>query len=235
MAEVSDPTKSNIFTQIAHIKNMGLYSRPTRFTFVIEGLLSSLNDRLVRNCQNLSLPGRALASQPLKIYGPPTDMVYQANYTNEIQMTFRIGDDMLERDFFEQWMNSTVPLRSSDISYPDNYMTSMKIYQLDLNDRYVYCQQLYNVFCKSVGDIELSTDSSDQIETVNIVLGYSEYQVVGYLKEKTNIQVPTPARQTIYPGSGRDVLRQTEQQFFGNSVLDRETDAAMRNLLNQFR
>lgn len=174
-----DPLTSSITKQMEHIVGMHYYARPTRFYFEIEGLGWPQNERLVRNCQSASMPGRALQSQPLKIYGPPVEYVYESNYANEIQMTFRVGEDFFERDFFEGWMGSAYSPMTADLLYPDTYMTNLRIYQLDRQDLKVYCTELYNVFCKSISDIELSTDSSDQIETINVTLSYSEYQVIG--------------------------------------------------------
>jgi hypothetical protein len=179
-----DPQTSGISRQIAHIKNMGLYARPTRFTFEIAGMPYDYNTRLVRNCQSISMPGRSLFSSPVKVYGPPNEYVYEANYANELQVTFRVGEDMFERDFFEQWMNSAISIRSMDLSYPDDYVTSMKIYQLDRLDNYLYCSELYNVFCKNIGDMEFSSDASDQIQTVTVTLSYAEYQVIGRISQE---------------------------------------------------
>jgi hypothetical protein len=174
-----DRFTSNISRQIAHIKNMGLYARPTRFAFDIHGLGALVNERLNRNCMSTSIPGRSIQSQPYKIYGPAIEYAYEANYTNELSMVFRVGEDMFERDFFEGWMGSIISPLSGDLQYPDNYRTTMRIYQLDRRDNKVYAVELYNLFCKSVGEMELSTDSSDQISTINVSLAFSEYQTIG--------------------------------------------------------
>ena len=157
-----DKYSSGIGKQVAHIKNMGLYARPTRFSFDVDGLSTAVNERLNRNCMNTAIPGRSIQTQPLKIYGPPTEFAYEANYANELQMTFRVGEDMFERDFFEGWMGSVVSPMTGDLEYPDKYRTTMRIYQLDKMDNKVYAVELYNVFCKMVSDMELSTDASDQ-------------------------------------------------------------------------
>lgn len=228
---------SDISRQIAHIKNMNGFARPTRFSFIIEGLLWGINERLNRNCMNISIPGRSLMSQAAKIYGSPKDQVYEVNYPTELQITFRVGEDMLERDFFDRWMNTAMSHHTHDVNYPDDYMTTMKIYQLDRQDNYVYCTQLYNVFAKTIGDIELSTDSSDQIETVNITLGYSESQVIGYTNAKKPPEVPASgvaARKPIYPGSQSTIMAQLNEQYFGNKVLDRQTEEAAQQVMEMF-
>lgn len=187
-----DPQTSNISRQMAHIAQMNYYARPTRFYFEIEGLGWAQNERLVRNCQTMVMPGRALQSQPLKIYGPPTEYAYEANYSNEIQMTFRIGEDMFERDFFEGWISSIYSPINADLFYPDSYMTNLKIYQLDKTDMKIYCTELYNVFCKNIGDIDLSTDLSDTIETITVTLAFSDYLVIGKSNFKYNIPKERP-------------------------------------------
>lgn len=230
----ADPISSNVMRQIAHIEKMGGYARPTRFSFVIAGLLAVTNERLNRNCMTLSLPGRSVASQPVKIYGPAREFVYEANYSNEFTMVLRVGEDMLEREFFELWMNSSVSIRSSDLSYPDDYMTSIRIYQLDKTDNYIYCLELYNVFCKAMSDIELGSDLSDQIETVSVVLGYSEYQVIGRMALVVHPVVPTPkvksSEDILFAGLDR-TSENTDRQMFGNKILDgtqTETEANAR-------
>jgi hypothetical protein len=210
-----DPLTSNISRQIAHIVGMNYYARPTRFYFEIEGLGWPQNERLVRNCQSTIMPGRALQTQPLKIYGPPVEYAYEANYANELQLTFRVGEDMFERDFFEGWIGSVYSPMTADLLYPDTYMTNMRIYQLDKTDLKVYCTELYNVFCKSISDIELSTDSSDQIETVNVTLAYSEYQVIGkrtFPYDVTKDRGPTEQTSTVK--SKVDAARASAEEIF---------------------
>lgn len=173
------PVRSNIQSQLSHITQMYGYSRPTRFHIEIEQIDSATNERLARNCMSTTLPGRGLQSQPLRIYGPPDEFVYETNYQNEIQITFRVGADMFERVFFEDWIKAAYSNQSADVQYYDVYRRGINIFQLDTIDRKVLCLRLDGAFCKSIGDIELSTDASDQIETLTVTIGYREYQIVG--------------------------------------------------------
>lgn len=187
--QVKAPVTSNIVRQMASLSN---FARPTRFYFEIAQISAAFNERLNRNCVTISMPGRAIQSQPNKIYGPPAEYAYEANYTNEVSMTFRVSDDMFERDFFERWMGNTVRQVSSDLNYPDEYRTTMKIYQLDTQDNYLYCSELQNVFCKNIGDMEYSSDSTDQILTVTANLTFSEYYIIGRVQPKAG-DIPPPS------------------------------------------
>ena len=134
-------------------------------------------------------------------------------------------------------MNTAMSHHTHDVNYPDDYMTTTRIFQMDKNDNYVYCTQLYNVFAKTISDIELSTDASDQIETVNITLGYSESQVIGYTVGKKTPEVPATevaARKPIYPGSRSAIMAQMKEQYFGNPVLDRQTEEAAQQIMEMF-
>lgn len=175
---------SDLSKQLDHLENMGYYARPTRFCFYIDGLKPEINDRLIRNCISTSLPGRALMTQGFKIYGNPLEQVYEVNYATEMNMTFRVGEDMLERDMFESWMNKSISYNTADVAYPDDYMTTMRIYQLDRKDGYLYCIRLNNVFCKTIADMDFSSDSSDQVQTVQVTIAYSDFAVVG----RTDVQ-----------------------------------------------
>jgi hypothetical protein len=219
-----DPSTSSVKRQLEHIVEMGFYARPTRFSFFVDGFPANVNERLVRNCMATSMPGRSLMSQGFKIYGPPVEQVYEAMYGNEIGMTFRVGQDMMERDLFERWMNMSISYRTSDVSYPDDYMTTMRIYQLNRMDGYVYAVRLSNVFCKSISDMEFSSDASDQLHTVNVSLGYTDYAVIGRLNPREQKQTaaadsPVSGRRAIYTDSASRIVSDRisgEQQAMNN-------------------
>lgn len=198
-----DPSTSSVSRQLEHIVKMGYYARPSRFSFSFDALPSTVNDRLVRNCLSFGMPGRSLMSQGFKIYGPAIEQVYETIYSNEIAMTLRVGEDMMERDLFERWMNLAASFRTSDVSYPDEYMTTMRIHQLNRRDGYVYGIRLSNVFCKMLGDLEFSSDASDQLQTISVTLGYTDYAVIGRINpEQTQQQIPqdpVSGRRAVYP------------------------------------
>jgi len=181
-----DPYKSDIGDHKTWIESMNFYARPTRFFFEIDRMSAYTNERFNRNCISTNLPGRSLMTQPLKVYGPPKEYAYEVNYSNEIQMTFRVGGDMWERTFLEDWISSTIGTSTTDIRYPDEYRTTMRIYQLNRTDGKVMGIELYDLFCKSVGDMDLNTEASDQIATVTASFAYSEYQIIGRSRVAVN-------------------------------------------------
>jgi len=222
-----DPVSSNITRQIAAIVSQGGYSKTNRFAFEFTNMNAAVNERLVRNCISLSIPGRSIQSQPHKIYGPPREFPYEANYANELQMTFRVGLDMFERDMFERWVGHIISPITSDLIYPDQYRVSLKIYQLDQLDNKTYGVELYDVFCKSVGEMELNTEAQDQFSTVTVTMSYSEYHVIGRIFPRGD--VPPPPVPTTTPQTN-DIVNQFEGLIREQQILEQITpNAIFRN------
>ena len=68
----------------------------TRQTLSVEALR-----RLSESCESVNFPGRSLSSQPNRISGPVREMPYESLYSGDLDITFRVGGDMFERQYFE--------------------------------------------------------------------------------------------------------------------------------------
>lgn len=179
---IRDPLTSSVKSQHEFVRSlMGGYARPTRYYIEFAGVRKEHNERLARNCISVNMPGKALATQPLKIYGPPREYPYDMNFTNELSMSFRIGADFFERDFFESWLNQAISNKYHDVKYSNQYVTNLKIYALDMFDNKIHCSELQDCFCKAIGDIQFSADQTDTIATLDVTLTYSEYFILGLI------------------------------------------------------
>ena len=89
----------------------------TRQTLSVEALR-----RLSESCESVNFPGRSLSSQPNRISGPVREMPYESLYSGDLDITFRVGGDMFERQYFEEWMDIIVDHKSNRLNYYDNYV-----------------------------------------------------------------------------------------------------------------
>jgi hypothetical protein len=127
-----------------------------------------------------------------------------------------VGEDMLERDLFETWMNTSISYNTADVAYPDDYMTTMRIYQLDRKDGYLYSIRLNNVFCKAIADMDFSSDSSDQVQTIQVTIAYSDFAVIGKTNienldvEQSVVEDPPKSRATLNRSSANDQARERQ-------------------------
>ena len=80
-------------------------------------------------CESAELPGKSLATQDVKVYGPAYKMATHKQYTNEITLTFLCTVEGGERKFFNDWIDYISPDDTNNLRFPDTYYTSITITQ----------------------------------------------------------------------------------------------------------
>lgn len=156
---------------------------PNRFEIFISGLdPDTHSDRFNMSCESVSFPGRSMSTQPARVYGPIREMPYERLYTGDLDVTFRIGNDMLERNFFEDWMDTVASKNSSDFKYhgihESGYAKSIKINQLDQKNNVVYSIIVREAFPKAVNTIALDHGKTDEYHKQMISFAFRDYEVV---------------------------------------------------------
>ena len=96
-------------------------ARPNRFDVQIPvpmalSYFGFLSRNMVLRCENAELPGRTIATTGLKVYNLEEKFPYQTTY-NDINLTFIVGDDMVEKKFFDAWLNYINPLSNLNFKY----------------------------------------------------------------------------------------------------------------------
>jgi hypothetical protein len=89
---------------------------------------TSSSRQVVMSCESTSIPGRSLGSTPNKVYGPPMKYPYNIIYP-DLDMTFRVHNNMTERKFFEAWQECAVSYTTNDANYYDEYVADIVIRQ----------------------------------------------------------------------------------------------------------
>ena len=86
------------------------------------------NKQIVMSCETSSIPGRSVNSSPFKYYGPQMKYAYSYTYS-DIDMTFRVHNNMMERRFFEAWQECAVSSITNDANYYNEYVAEIVIRQ----------------------------------------------------------------------------------------------------------
>ena len=99
-----------------------------------KGINDLESNQIVENidmmCSKVTLPNRDIATAPHQVYGPRREMPYTYQYSAQIECSF-YGDKFLrQRMFFENWQKKIVDINSHNMSFYDDYVGSMDIYQL---------------------------------------------------------------------------------------------------------
>ena len=154
--------------------------------------------RLSETCETAMFPGRNISSQPNKIYGPVREMPYENIYSGDLDLTFRIGQDMFERVYFEKWMDSVVNKYNHKHKYYDDYVRDIYISQLTKDDSVVYQVVLKECWPKTVNPLTLGAAATDDYQKQGVSIAFRKYVVID--RETTEETAPQPGRQsTVNP------------------------------------
>ena len=142
-------------------------------------------------CQSFEFPGRNLDTSPdTNIYGPTREIVqgYSFAATNAV---FQCSSDMKEKRFFEVWQRMAYNPQTWAMQYYNDYVGSIKIFQLDETDRQRYAVELVEAFPKTIAAQTLDYATKDAIQTVSITFSYRYWKD---LKDEAGLPKPLTER-----------------------------------------
>ena len=161
---------------------------------------STIQKRLSDSCEIVSLPGRGHSSQANTIYGPVREMPYQTLYSGDLDITFRVGSDYLERHYFETWSDLMINRRTHNYNYYDTYASVLVVRALSKADELLYEAQVKECYPKNVGAIEYGYEKVDELTKFTVSLSFRDYEVTYYSPITT--EAPPPALPPNVGGPG---------------------------------
>jgi hypothetical protein len=117
-------------------------------------------------------------------------MPYELLYNNEIQMVFRVGEDMFEKLVFEDWMNRVAPYNNAFINYYNSFIQEISITQLDRADKEVMKVVLHECYPKIITDLDLSGLKNDESHSISVGFAYKDYSIDNYVPYVQKIKEP---------------------------------------------
>jgi hypothetical protein len=90
--------------------------------------LSTIPNAVTYLCEQAELPGKALIVNDARYYGPNFKFPVQTAYT-DITMNFIVRDELIEKQFFDNWMMSINPTDNYDFLYKVGYSSDINIIQ----------------------------------------------------------------------------------------------------------
>ena len=112
--------------------------------------------------ENVTLPGRSIATVERRRFGPQYDMPYERVFSGDLEMTFvyQAGPNNI-REALSNWMDKVIDPDTNDIkSGRSEYVGQCDILLFD-NDRPVYNMTVDEVFPKLLSPIQLSYGEND--------------------------------------------------------------------------
>ncbi len=180
---------NGIDTLVASITHKKL-AYPFRYEISFNTADALSNLRLAVSCENITMPGKSIATQEIKTHGPVDDMPYESSFSGDVEATFKVAGDYFERNFFEAWQQKIVNPRTNNLGYKDSYSCEIEITQLDLQDQPIYHLILEDAFPKTVHPVELG-DEREGIQKQSISFSYRQWRMkppdqVGFLQGVIN-------------------------------------------------
>ena len=160
------------------------YGRPNQYEIQLHPPASpTLAGHNVRDislkAESITLPGRGLQIQLASmgaIIGPQREFVTEPTYAEDINITFQATNGLDERKFFEDWQQLAFNPTTFDVGYYNNYIGTIDMYLLDMNDKKTYGLRINECYPKSVVGTELRYGPSSELIKTTAVITFRNWE-----------------------------------------------------------
>lgn len=156
---------SNISDFIAEIKTQGL-ARTNRFA-VMFSTPNNENPAALKKamlfCDQVQLPGMSYGTTQNRTFGESREVPYERLF-DQCQISFHVDRDMKIKQIFDDWMMAIQNPITRTFNYYNEYTTTMSIEVQDIANNTRYEVTLYEVYPKSMSQIQLDTSSKDTMK-----------------------------------------------------------------------
>lgn len=132
---------------------------------------NSYANLLAYRCEIAQLPGRHLSTIEQKTYGPFEKFPHHTTYT-DIDLTFIVDGDMVEKYFFDAWLEYINPTNNFNIAYKGDYCTDIQISQYDVANRLTYKATLVDAYPIGINQMDLDW-SNDGFHKLSVTFAYT--------------------------------------------------------------
>lgn len=140
---------SNISNFVAEVSKNGL-ATANRFgvdIFPPPGIQIPNADLASMLCDETSMPGLLIQTRSNRIYGAPHQQAVGFSYMGEsIPFTFMLDRYLDVKFFIEAWMFNIFNPNTNDMTYQENYVSTVHLHQLDKADNIVFTCVLVDAF-----------------------------------------------------------------------------------------
>ena len=148
-------------------------------------------------CEMASLPPVNISTKSFKIFGPTYQRPFGAEYGGEgISLTFHVDRDMQVKKFFDEWTARVVDPDSGLVGYQDDYISTIRLRQLDEQDNVTYEIELSEAFPRSLNLLELNNSAQNQTHRLNVLFAYRYWKDISQEYQPTPNDIP---RQLLNP------------------------------------
>jgi hypothetical protein len=161
-------------------------------------------------CEMASLPPVNISTKSFKIFGPTYQRPFGAEYGGEgISLTFHVDRDMQVKKFFDEWTATVVDPDSGLVGFQEDYISTIRLRQIDEQENVTYELELYEAFPRSVNLLELNNSAQNQTHRLNVLFAYRYWKDIDSEFQTTPSDIP---RQRLFPQIPVSDTRLTDEQ-----------------------
>lgn len=144
----------------------------------LSGTLENINDTFSFRCEKAELPGRSLATVDDAVGGGPAlKLPYDVTY-NDITLSIICSDDMIEREFFENWMDRIIGAGGKSnaglVSYYSDYAlgVSLIVDQLNEQNQILFRYTLKDIYPTALTPMNATWEETNTYQRFGVTLAY---------------------------------------------------------------
>lgn len=167
--------RSSFTTDLARPAHFDVFlSVPPLFSSSEFGPGIATTERLTFRCESAQVPGREIATQDLKIYGPVEKLPYHSNY-GDATLTFICSSSMVEKNLFDLWMDYINPPETWNFRFKNNYVTNIDVIQYDPTRKNTYQVTLIDAFPIGMSQLDLNW-ADDGYHRLSVTFAYTYWE-----------------------------------------------------------
>jgi hypothetical protein len=144
----------------------------------LNGTLQSIDNTFSFRCEKAEFPGRSLATVEDAVGGGPTlKLPYDVTY-NDITLSIICSEDMIERTFFENWMDRIVGAAGDRfpglISYYEDYAlgVSLSVEQFNAKGDTLFSYTLYDIYPIAITPMSAAWEETNTYQRFGVTIAY---------------------------------------------------------------
>ena len=130
----------------------------------------------------VQMPGRNIRTVTNdNIYGPTHEVAQGLTFAEEITCVFYLSNDHAEKQFFTDWQDTIIDQKTYNVSYYNEYVTTMLVHQLDRNDVITSTVEIRDIFPKTISVLDYGQATNNDI--LRLTVGFAFREWAPYLKD----------------------------------------------------
>ena len=150
----------------------GLLQKALTDNFSAKNLINDPRD-ISLLCDSVSIPGKQISTIDYQSVRQSVKVPY-GTVQDDVELGFLLTNDYHMKTVFDKWINSIVDAEKYCVAYKKDITCDVVIQQLDEQDTPIYGVKLEGAFPVSMSNIELSNQSENTIQRLNVSFTYDK-------------------------------------------------------------